>query len=145
MQKPFMIQMPYERGVQLKKILKAKDTTIVAYLSDLIRSEIKAGVISDGVPDFEIRSSGDSFLIGFADEPRERMSRERTKQLADTIYLAATADKKFSETRIDRHFVVARAAGSVKVTIPANGLTRRFNSDLAEDLARQIDRALDAE
>ncbi len=144
MQKPYMIQLPYERGEQMKAILAAKETTVVAYLSDLIRREIAAGTIPDGIPDFEIKASGDGFLLGFSDGLKERMSRENTKKLADTIYEAATADKKFSETQIDRHFVVARAAGSVKVTIPANGITRRFNSDIAEDLARQIDRALDS-
>ncbi|NKB83082.1 hypothetical protein HED51_02990 [Ochrobactrum grignonense] len=72
------------------------------------------------------------------------MSREIAEQLSDAIFSAATSQDKFQDMQIDRHFVVSRKTSGVRVTIPANGMTRSYNRDLAIDIAKQIDRAIDA-
>ncbi|MDH7785179.1 hypothetical protein QBD01_001179 [Ochrobactrum sp. 19YEA23] len=147
MQPQQMFGLPYERAIQFRDVLEARNQTFADFVTEVIRSAVAITQISPDVPEFHIRpeipGEARGFVIGFADLPKTFMPREIAAGLADTLRQAANLKERFRETQGDTYYRVARQSKGVRVTIPANSMTRKYNADLAEDIAAQIDRALD--
>lgn len=151
MQPQQMFGLPYERGKQFRDFLDARDQSFAEFVTGVIRAAAAADEDSTilDVPEFhikpEIAGEAHGFVIGFADLPKTFMPREIVAELADILRQAANLKERFRETQGDTYFRVARQSKGVRVTIPANSMTRKYSADLAQDIAAQIDRALDAE
>jgi len=148
MQPQQMFGLPYERAIQFRDVLEARNQTFAEFATGVIRAAANTGEISPDVPEFYISPeiSGDTkgFILGFADLARTFVPREVAQELAATLRKAADFNERFRETQSGVYWRVARQSKGIRVTLPANSMTRKYSADLAQDIAAQIDRALDS-
>lgn len=145
--------LPYERAAQLRMILEAKQKSFSDYISDLIHTEIAAGHLSPEVPEVHIKAESvindnktiKGLLIGFADLQPAFLPKETALKLSAALKAAADQTTRFVETQEDGLFRVARQSKGVRVTLPLNNQTRKYNASLTKDIATQIDSVLNKE
>jgi len=147
MQPQQMFGLPYERAIQFREVLEARNQTFTEFITEAVRAAVAAGQITPDVPGFyinpETSDETHGFVIGFADLSKTFIPRQIVQELANTLRKAANMEKRFHETQNDIYFRVARQSKGVRLTVPANSMTRKYNVDLVEDIAAQIDRALE--
>jgi hypothetical protein len=140
------ISISTEQASQLRDIAAARDLTVQSLLSHYIKTEIEAGTIPDGVPDYQIESKGSG--ISFAvDGINLMLTRAEADDIANCLDDVAFHDGTFGFpdlTAKDILEIRRRGRGLILLIYQRNprAKTRRtLSPNVAGELARLLRKA----
>ena len=137
-----VVKIPVERLDQLKAIGGALGLSIADTVGHLIRAEIARGTIPDAMPGVIIRRNKTSVRIQLDDQTPHTYGIEQAKGLAATI--RDVVDGGYATMlNLDVDCLIERGGNGIKLRIPYASDVKIVSRDVARDIARLIDAAVD--
>lgn len=141
----FMLQLPDERGEQLRQIAAAKNTTIPELIGALVRAEIEAGTIPATVPGIDVATTGPEITIRAANGFEATIPTSEGPTLADLLKQSGPADLERKKRWIEgmaklTGVKVKRMGAGMKLVSPITGKEYPLAFGVAADLGEQIER-----
>ena len=137
-----VVKIPVERLDQLKAIGGALGLSIADTVGHLIRAEIARGTIPDAMPGVIIRRNKTSVRIQLDDQTPHTYGIEQARGLAATI--RDVVDGGYATMlNLDVDCLIERGGNGIKLRIPYASDVKIVSRDVARDIARLIDAAVD--
>jgi len=141
----FMLQLPNERGEQLRQIAAAKNTTIPELIAALVRAEIEADTIPATVPGIYVATTGPDITIRTASGFEATIPASEGPTLAGLLKQSGPADLERKKRWIEglaklSGIKVKRMGAGMRLVSPTTGKEYPLAFGVAADLADQIER-----
>lgn len=145
---PDFIKLPSERVEQLRMLSEARKMPIADLIAEYVRDQIKDGLITNALPTFDVRRSGNTVSVNFGKFER-KYDLEAAQAFAGTLDIYATPKSDLMEGAMalagvtsvaTQLFKMSRRGTSIKIS-GDNGEERTLAPSIARDLAALIKEA----